>query len=84
MVLGPHGVPGGKVPLRVVEEHRNVTERAQNQSQATEGRVVLGQQILIHNLAIAIIVQVRIVVLQRKPSTEHTRLHPCNDAIKPV
>lgn len=57
MVLGPHGVPGGNVPLRVVEEHRNVTERAQNQPQIMEGRIVPGL-IRTHKTATQILVQV--------------------------
>lgn len=83
MVFNPHGVPGVIVPFRVVEEHLNVIERAQILPQVTEERIVLGQRIL-HNPAAPIIVQVGIFVLQRKPSTKHTRLRSCKDAIKPV
>lgn len=81
-VRGLPGVPGENVPLRVVEELMNVTERVQTRPQATEERTVSGLQLL-HNTAIAFIVQVRIDVLLQPP-TQHTRLHPCVDAIKPI
>lgn len=83
MVFNPHGVPGVIVPFRVVKEHLNVIERAQILPQVTEERTVLGQRIL-QNPATSINVQVGIFVLQRKPSTKHTRLRSCKDAIKPV
>lgn len=74
-------MPGENVPLRVVEELMNVIERVQTRPQATEDRTVSGLQLL-HNTATAIIVQVRAdVLLQRKPTTEHSRLHPYKDAI---
>lgn len=80
-VRGLPGVPGENVPLRVVEELMNVIERVQTRPQATEDRTVSGLQLL-HNTATAIIVQVRAdVLLQRKPTTEHSRLHPYKDAI---
>lgn len=57
-VRGLPGVPGENVPLRVVEELMNVTERVQTRPQATEERTVSGLQLL-HNTAKAFIVQVR-------------------------
>lgn len=83
-VRGLPGVPGENVPLHVVEELMNVIECVQTRPQATEDRTVSGLQLL-HITATAIIVQVRVdVLLQRKPTSEHTRLHPCKDAIKQV
>lgn len=64
---GVPGVPGENVPLRVVEELMNVTERVQTRPQATEERTVSGLQLL-HNTAKAFIVQVRIDVLLQPPT----------------
>lgn len=58
-VRGLPGVPGENVPLRVVEELMNVTERVQTRPQATEERTVSGLQLL-HNTAIAFIVQLMV------------------------
>lgn len=66
-VRGLPGVPGGNVPLRVVEELMNVTERVQTRPQATEERTVSDLQLL-HNTAKAFIVQVRIDVLLQPPT----------------
>lgn len=66
-VRGLPGVPGENVPLRVVEELMNVTERVQTRPQATEERTVSGLQLL-HNTAKAFIVQVRIDVLLQPPT----------------
>lgn len=64
---GVPGVPGENVPLRVVEELMNVTERVQTRPQATEERTVSGLQLL-HTTAKAFIVQVRIDVLLQPPT----------------
>lgn len=66
-VRGLPGVPGENVPLRVVEELMNVTERVQTRPQATEEQTVSGLQLL-HNTAKAFIVQVRIDVLFQPPT----------------
>lgn len=66
-VRGLPGVPGENVPLRVVEELMNVTERVQTRPQATEEHTVSGLQLL-HNTAKAFIVQVRIDVLLQTPT----------------
>lgn len=58
-VRGLPGVPGENVPLRVVEELMNVTERVQTRPQAMEERTVSGLQLL-HNTAIAFIVQLMV------------------------
>uniref|UniRef100_A0A8W8IDJ2 Uncharacterized protein n=1 Tax=Magallana gigas TaxID=29159 RepID=A0A8W8IDJ2_MAGGI len=54
------------VPIRVVEEHLNVIERAQILPQGTEERTVLGQRIL-HNPATLIIVQLTVPGLHEVP-----------------
>lgn len=66
-VRGLPGVPGENVPLHVVGELMNVTERVQTRPQATEERTVSGLQLL-HNTAKAFIVQVRIDVLLQPPT----------------
>lgn len=76
-VRGLPGVPGENVPLRVVEELMNVTERVQTRPQATEERTVSGLQLL-HNTAKAFIVQVRIdVLMQPTPYLAYTASSMC-------
>lgn len=66
-VRGLPGVPGENVPLRVVEELMNVTERVQTRPQTMEELTVSGLQHL-HNTAKAFNVQVRIDVLLQPPT----------------